>query len=265
MKLTIRNLDFKYNHREVLKNIDFTEENGNLICVLGRNGVGKSTLFKCILGLLSNYNGYIEVNGKDIKKMSEKEIASNISYIPQSHDSLFKFSVIDMVLMGTTSSLRGFSCPSIKHKKIAMEALKTLNIEHLANRTYSHLSGGEQQLVLISRAIAQQGKILIMDEPCSNLDYGNQIQVMKKVRELASKGYLIVQSTHNPDHAFLFADKVLVILDGSVRDYGNPREILTEELLEEVYGIPIELLSIKQSEYKICIPKEEGENYVGVI
>ncbi|MBB6625054.1 ABC transporter ATP-binding protein [Clostridium gasigenes] len=264
MELIIKNLSFGYHYSQVLKNINFKASEGNLVCILGKNGVGKSTLFKCVLGLLSGYKGSIEVDGKDIKTMCEQELASKVAYIPQSHNSTFNFSVMDMVLMGTTSRLGRFGCPGHKEKKIVLEALKSLNIEHLINRNYSKLSGGEQQLVLIARAISQQAKILIMDEPCANLDYGNQIQVMKKVKELSGKGYLIIQSTHNPDHALLFADKVLAIVDGAIVAYGKTEETITEKLLEKIYGISISLLNVENSKYKICIPKE-GIEYVAII
>ncbi len=254
MELTIKKLEFSYHCFPVLKGIDFSFDRGELICVLGKNGAGKSTLFRCMLGLLKGYQGEILIDGKDRRRFSEKELAKRIAYIPQSHDTAFAFSVLDMVMMGTTSSLPRFAGPGKKEKEKAVKALELLNILNLKDCIYGHISGGEQQLVLIARAIAQDAKILIMDEPCSSLDYGNQIRVMGELRTLAEKGYLIVQSTHNPEHVFYFAHKVMVMMDGRIKALGIPEEVMTKELLEAVYDISIEILEDKESGKKMCMP-----------
>ena len=231
MTLEVRDLYFSYKTANVLKGISFDVSEGTLLCVLGRNGAGKSTLFRCILGLLKGYEGNVLIDGIKAETLSPKELSCKISYIPQNHSTAFSFSVLDMVMMGTTTRLNQFGNPGKKERVLAETALEMMNIRHLKERNFSNISGGEQQLVLIARAIAQQTKIIIMDEPCSNLDYGNQIKVMKAVKNLAKQGYLVIQSTHNPEHVFLFADEVLVILDGKVEAKGSA-EILTEELLK---------------------------------
>ena len=241
MGLVVENLTFSYRCFPVLKGVDFSVEAGNLVCMLGKNGAGKSTLFRCILGLLKGYQGKITVDGVDLRTLKEKDMARKIAYIPQNHDQAFAFSVLDMVMMGTTSSLQGFQNPGKEQREAAFDALKTMRIEAMAERSYAHLSGGEQQLVLIARAIAQQAGILIMDEPCANLDYGNQARVMEELKRLSREGYLIVQSTHSPDQAFLYADQAAVLSDGVIRAFGKPEEVLTEALLEAMYGIPVRL------------------------
>lgn len=258
MTMEVRNLSFAYAAESVLKGISFAAKKGSLLCVLGKNGTGKSTMFRCILGLLKGYGGEILIDGMRTKALSAKELAAKVSYIPQHHQTTFSFSVLDMVMMGTTIQLRAFSGPGEKQKEVAKEALEMVNIGHLARRNFSRISGGEQQLALIARAIAQQAKIIIMDEPCSNLDYGNQIRVMKAVKDLSRKGYLIIQSTHNPEHVFLFADEVLVMMDGKAKAKGEPRDILTEKMLYELYGIQVSLYEIQQRKLKFCIP-DEGE------
>ncbi len=255
MGLLVEELTFGYHCFSVLKGVDLAVEPGNLVCVLGKNGAGKSTLFRCILGLLKGYGGRVLVDGTDVRTLKERELARKIAYIPQNHDSAFAFSVLDMVLMGTTSSMRGFSSPGKEQREKAMEALALVHMEHMAHRSYGHISGGEQQLVLIARAIAQQAGILIMDEPCANLDYGNQARVMEELKRLAGKGYLIVQSTHSPDQAFLYADQAAVLLDGKVQAFGKPGEVLTEELLQTLYGIPIRL--IEAGDRKLCMPENK--------
>lgn len=256
MTVEVKGLSFSYRTAEVLKGISFDASEGTLLCVLGKNGAGKSTLFRCILGLLKGYGGDILIDGIPACTLSARELAKKISYIPQNHSTVFSFSVLDMVMMGTTAQLGSFENPGKKERSAAEAALEMMNIRHLKNRNFCSISGGEQQMVLIARAIAQQTKILIMDEPCSNLDYGNQIKVMKAVKNLAKQGYLIIQSTHNPEHVFLFADEVLVILEGKVEAKGYAEEILTEDLLERIYGINVNLHNIAGRHLKLCVPDE---------
>lgn len=254
MELTVKDLEFGYHCFPVLKGINFSFNKGELVCVLGKNGAGKSTLFRCMLGLLKGYHGEILIDGRERRHFSERELAGRIAYIPQNHDTAFSFSVLDMVLMGTTASLPRFASPGQKEKEKALNALKLLRIDGLKDRIFGQISGGEQQLVLIARAIAQEVKILVMDEPCSSLDYGNQIRVMEELRALSKKGYLIVQSTHNPEHVFYFAHKALVMMDGKIAAFGEPDKILTKELLEGVYQVPIEIYEDLKSGKKVCMP-----------
>nr|WP_314463236.1 ABC transporter ATP-binding protein [uncultured Clostridium sp.] len=258
MELMIKNLEFSYQKHPVLKKTSFAFEGGQLICLLGKNGAGKSTLFRCILGFLRGFHGTIVIDEIKQEDYTERELAKKIAYIPQNHDSVFAFPVIDMVMMGTAASLPLFGSPGKRERKKAAEALEMLGIEGLKDRIYSQLSGGEQQLVLISRAIAQEAGILLLDEPCASLDYGNQIRVMNALRYLSKKGYLIVMSTHNPEHAFYFADQAMVIMEGAVAALGEPAEVLTKELLENLYQVPIDIYEDGTSGRKICMPGEEN-------
>lgn len=255
MNLSVHSLYFSYDTAPLLRDIHFSLDTGSFVCVLGKNGAGKSTLFQCILNLQKNYTGRISLDGQDVKIFKEKELAKSIAYIPQLHKQSFAFSVFDTVLMGTAASLSPFSTPKEKQKETAMEALRIMGIEKYASRSFSHLSGGEQQMVLIARALAQKAPILIMDEPCSNLDYGNQIRLLKKLKQLSALGYLVLLSTHNPEHAFLFADKVLVLHEGNAIALGKPQEVLTASLLEEIYNVPIHLYTSSDIPQPICIPK----------
>ncbi|MGO5053072.1 ABC transporter ATP-binding protein [Lachnospiraceae bacterium LCP25S3_G4] len=259
MSLQVEDLRFSYRGWQVLKGVSFCLKQGNLVCILGKNGAGKSTLFRCILSMLSNYKGTILVNKKNIKQCTIQELADSIAYIPQVHSAVYNFSVIDMVLMGTTASMGTFKTPGKKEYKRALEALQMAHIEYLEHRTFGHISGGEQQMVLIARAIAQQARILIMDEPCSSLDYGNQIRIMEMTKRLAEQGYLILQSTHNPEHALLYADQVMVLDEGVIRQFGEPNEVLTEDVLGHIYGIDISLCDIGWDNRKVCIPSQEAK------
>ena len=202
MSIDVAHLSFSYGSREILHDLSFSIPDGCLVNVLGPNGVGKSTLFRCILGLSPHYSGTILVNGKDLRALSVRERAREISYIPQSHAPVYDYEVVDVVLMATGNDLKMLATPGEAQLQRAHEALARIGIEHLAHRTYTQISGGEQQLVLIARALAQNAQTIIMDEPTSALDYGNTMRVLSCVRQLAREGLSIVQSTHNPDHAF---------------------------------------------------------------
>lgn len=257
MSISVENLSFAYGSHKVLHEISFEIPDGVLVNVLGPNGVGKSTLFRCILGLNNDYTGSVLVNGKDMKHLSIKERAREISYIPQSHAPVYDYEVLDVVLMATGSDLKMLSNPGCDQKRRAYEALERIGIEDFAHRTYTQISGGEQQLVLIARAIAQNAKTIVMDEPTSALDYGNTVRVLSCVKQLAREGMSIIQSTHNPDHAFLFSDKTLVIKDGKVEAYGTPYDVITSELISGLYSLEVEVNSLYGDRVRVCVPVHE--------
>lgn len=241
MTLCVENLSFAYGERAVLNDISFKANRGELVAVLGRNGAGKSTLFKLLLGSLIPSCGTLRLDGCDLTYLSARARARKIAYIPQVQSGVFTFTSLDVVLMGTTSSFGIFSMPSEKEQKRAQEAMEMLGVREFADRNFNELSGGEQQLVLIARALAQDASCLIMDEPTSNLDFGNQIKVMEVAEKLAREGYLVLLSTHNPQHAMQYADRVLLLEDGMLAADGHPRRVLDETLLSRVYGVPIVL------------------------
>ena len=242
MSISIEQLQFAYRARPVLQGVSFSAENGCLLAVLGPNGAGKTTLFRCILGLLSRYRGRILVDGMDARALSARELARRVAYIPQVHGQAFSYSVLEMVLMGMTYGISPLAAPKEKEAAAARAALARLGIEHLARVPFSQLSGGEQQLVLIARALAQAARTLVMDEPTASLDYGNQARVLEHARTLAREGYAVVLSTHNPQHALTYADVALALLDGRVAAYGPPAEVLDAALLYRLYGVRVEFL-----------------------
>lgn len=257
MSIEIKGLSFSYGRHEVLHDMSLSIPDATLVNVLGPNGVGKSTLFRCILGLNGRYEGSIFVNGKDMRTLSVKERAREISYIPQSHAPVYDYEVIDVVLMSTGTDLGMLRSPGRRHIERAYAALERIGIEYLAHRTYTQISGGEQQLVLIARALAQDARTIIMDEPTSALDYGNTVRVLSCVRQLAREGLSIVQSTHQPDQAFLYSDKTLVINDGRVFAYGDPKDVITKELVSAIYGVNVEVNSLYGDKVRVCVPVNE--------
>lgn len=261
MTLEVDNLTFSYgkNLDNVLRDVSFSANEGDLLAVLGPNGVGKSTMFRCILGFLRNYSGYVSLEGTDIKALDHKQIAKKIAYIPQSTYPVFNFTVLDVVLMGLTNQINLLSEPKQEHVDEAYAAMQSLGIGHLKNAGYGEISGGERQLALIARALVQKAKILIMDEPTANLDYGNQWRVMRRIVNLANEGYIIILSTHNPDHAFLYANRVLMIMNGMVIADGAPEDVMTADLIRDVYGVNVSIEDYEnvRRSHKICIPRDE--------
>lgn len=255
MSIEVVNLSFGYGDRPVLDGINFKTQENQLVSILGPNGVGKSTLFNCILGLLKGYAGQVLLNGMDSKNLSIKEMAELVAFIPQSHYPSFNYSVSDIVLMGTTVQVSVFSKPGKKQLKLVEAALERLGISYLRDRGYTQISGGERQLVLMARALVQETRILILDEPTANLDYGNQIRVMTQIKSLAGEGYTIIQSTHNPDQTFLFSDVVMAMKDGKIVAYGLPGDIFTEELIRNLYAAEVKIQSLYEDKIRVCIPK----------
>jgi iron complex transport system ATP-binding protein len=257
--LEVINLDFAYKKEKILKNISFELDYGQSVCVLGKNGVGKSTLFKCLLNMLQPTNGTILLDGHELRSFSRSQLSQLISYIPQKQKNYVHFTVFEMVLMGTTARLKAYQQPGKAEHELAEAALAQLSITHLEHQIFSEISGGEQQLVIIARSVAQQSKIIIMDEPCANLDYGNQIMVLEMIRTLSKQGYLIIQATHDPNHALQYADKVLIIQEGALFVQGPPKTVLTGQQLEEIYQVPVTLYEIKTSGEWVCLPKKTGD------
>ena len=262
MSVRVNHLSFAYDKHSplVLNDISFSVKEGDLLAVLGPNGVGKSTMFRCILGFLNKYNGEILMNDVNIKTLTHKQIAKQIAYIPQSTHPVFNYSVLDVVLMGVTNQVSLLSAPNQAHINQAYAAMESLGIGHLRDAGYGEISGGERQLALIARALVQKAKILIMDEPTANLDYGNQFRVMCRISDLAKEGYIIILSTHNPDHAFLYANRVLMIQGGKVIADGRPDEVLDAKLIKDVYGVDVHIEEFQSNtrHHKLCIPVEGG-------
>jgi len=267
MRLQVENLCFAYGDTEILKSVSFTAQSGQLVSVLGPNGVGKSTLFRCMLGLLRPSRGRAQIAGEDFSKnlfrLPAAELARWIAYLPQAHAPAFHFTVFDTVLMGTTAQTGLFASPGTAQKKQALQALEYLGIAHLKDRGYRNISGGEQQLVRLARAIAQQARILVMDEPSANLDFGNRLRVLQTARKLADGGYAVIQSTHDPDQAYRYSDRILALHAGEVLAWGRPQETICAPVLSRLYGVDVEVCSLQQDRIRVCVPVEgkgQGEN-----
>ena len=236
--LELKDLRFSYGERPVLAGVDLRVEPGELVFLLGANGAGKTTLFRCILGLLPGYTGQILLDGAPVSGLSPRALAGKIAYIPQAYHPVFPYTVLDMVLMGANHRIGVFSAPGQRERELAMDALSQLGMADAAGRSFQQLSGGEQQLVLIARALTQQARILLMDEPTSSLDFGNQVRVLERISALAWQGYTVLLSCHNPQHAMLYAQRVIALHDGRVAADGPPASALSPELIRMLYHVP---------------------------
>ena len=254
MSIEVKNLSFSYGTRPVLQDISFRVEPGEFLSILGPNGVGKSTLFRCMLGLLSGYTGQVLVDGVDARQFSPREAARHIAYIPQSSRSIFNYSVFNIILMGRTSGLGTFRSPGKKDRELCRWAMEKVGITHLQNRCFHRLSGGEQQLVLIARALVQQAPVLMLDEPTANLDFGNQLLVLEQAKSLAQEGYTVIQTTHHPEQSYLYSDRILAIQEGRVLTEGTPKEVLTEDTIRALYGVDVQIVSLYHDSARICLP-----------
>lgn len=259
MSIEVKCLSFSYGDHAVLHDISFSVGKGEFLSILGPNGVGKSTLFRCILGLLSGYTGIVTVDGIDARTLSIREAARHIAYIPQSSRPVFNYSVFDIVLMGTTSDLAPFRSPSKAGNERCAWALEKVGISHLSHRCYHRLSGGEQQLVMIARALVQNAPCLMLDEPTANLDFGNQLLVLEQAKSLTREGYTVIQTAHHPEQSYMFSDRILAIQKGRILTQGTPAQVLTEQTMRALYGVDVEIVSLYQDKARICIPRNIKE------
>lgn len=251
--LETRKLGIGYPGHAVGRNIDLQIEPGQVLCLLGPNGGGKTTLFKTMLGLLSPQAGEVRLNGAPLTGLPRTEVARRIAYVPQAHTAHFPYRVLDMVLMGRTAHLGQFATPGPHDRERAHEALETLGIEDLADHEYTKISGGQRQLALVARALAQDSPTLVMDEPTASLDFGNQVIVLEQIRQLAKTGLSIVLSTHDPDHAFACADRVAILAGGRIAAHGTPAKVVTAKRLREVYGVDVRIEKLPGGQ-TVCAP-----------
>jgi iron complex transport system ATP-binding protein len=253
MRLEARDLAIGYPRHLVGSGINLSLGAGEVLCLLGPNGAGKTTLFRTLLGLQPALGGSVEVGGVRLTKLRPAEIAQRLAYVPQAHVTEFSYSVLDVVLMGRTARLKPFASPGPVDENIALDKLGELGIADLAGRDYTGISGGQRQLVLIARALAQEAPILVLDEPTASLDFGNQALVLARVRELGQRGFGIVLSTHDPDHALMVSTRTAIIADGGLKAFGPPAEVVTAEMLSAIYRTQV-LVEQTPSGHRVCVP-----------
>lgn len=237
-----------YENVDIVRDVSFSLESREVLCLLGPNGVGKTTLFKSLLGFLPLHGGQVLMDGEPFDYNDCKKQAALIGYVPQLHEPPFPFQVLDVVVMGGIANMNIFSGPTREEYKKAENILEMLNVSFLSDKVYTEISGGERQMVLIARALMQEPKFLMMDEPTSNLDFGNQMRVLQQVRMLAKKGMGIIMTSHFPDHAFMCCTKAAVMCRDTSFKVGSVAETITEETLQKAYGIRVKIANVDVQE-----------------
>lgn len=235
--LELQALRTGHGRRVVSESVDLSIGAGEVLCLLGPNGCGKTTLFRTVLGLLPPLAGRVLVQGQAVQHWPRAEFARRVGYVPQAQAGVFAFEALDMVLMGRAARLPLLARPSAADKAMALACMERLQIAHLAARRYTELSGGERQLVLIARALAQEPALLVMDEPTASLDFGNQIRVLEQIAVLRAQGMAVLLSTHQPEHGLRVADRMALLGRGKLLAVGEPAAVATPRALAELYGV----------------------------
>ena len=262
MSIKITNLNFSYGAKQVLRDVCLSIEPAQTLSILGPNGAGKTTLLNIVAGLLKPPADSITYNGKSINSFNPQQMARLVGYVPQFIVPTFDYSVIDYVVTGCAPQIGTFQRPGPAHYEAAMQSICKMGIEHLAEKSYKQISGGERQQVSIARVLTQCPAYILMDEPTSHLDYGNQIRVLKMIKQLANSGFGVVFTTHNPDQALLIGGKAVVIGREGNLTFGSSNELITETFLSELYGTRLRVSTLEDTGRKICFApslNDEGD------
>jgi iron complex transport system ATP-binding protein len=244
VKLTVTDASFSYDSDFSLRNISFKMDSGEICCLLGSNASGKTTLIKLIAQLVGPGSGEVAFNGIDLLTLRPNELAKLIAYVPQIHLAAFPYKVIDMILMGRNPYVGHFSAPKKEDLEKCIAVLSTLGLENLQNRLYTEISGGQQKLVLIARALAQETPFILLDEPTAHLDIRNSLLILNKIKQLVrEKKMVVLMALHDPNEALLVANKVVMLKDGRIIAEGIPKNVLTPEIIKEVYDVRVEIIS----------------------
>ena len=256
--IEIRSAGFSYGEQAVFSGVDLDVYPGEVLTILGPNGCGKSTLLRCIGGALALKQGTVRFENLDLSILDVRARARKVALLFQDHTPSFPYPVLDVVSMGRTPYLSAFGAPSAQDIAIAEEALEQVGMSHLKQRPYTELSGGERQLVLLARTLAQQPAVILLDEPTAHLDFKNQVRSLQQIGALAERGVTMIMTTHDPNQAFLFPGRAALMRPGGTLVVGPPPEVITDESLSAAYGIGVAVLSIERrdglGELQFCTP-----------
>jgi iron complex transport system ATP-binding protein len=261
--ISLKGGKFSYGEKPIFSELNLEVHQDEVLCILGANGCGKTTLLRCLSGSLQLNEGKVHLGDTDIHTMKIDAVAKKIGFVFQEHAAPFPFSVLEVVRMGRAPHMKLFATPSAKDTEIAEEKLNLVGMSHLRDKPYTQISGGERQLVLIARTMAQEPKIILMDEPTSHLDFRNQTIVLQMINRLAENGLAILMTSHLPDHALLFSSKVALMKEGRFVQVGKPSEVMTEDTLREIYGLDIKMVNITDPDsgdkLKIVLPRRQNK------
>ena len=255
MIYSIQGLRYTYpgTSRAVLKDVNMTLREGEILSILGPNGAGKTTLLDCMVKLLTPDSGEIFIRGTDIRNMDARKVASVVGYVPQTHVPVFVYTVLNFVIMGRAPKIGILKRPNEEDEDAAFKALEMLSIAHLANRPYTDISGGERQLAVIARAIARNPSAILFDEPTAHLDYGNQHRILRLLQSMAQRGFSVVITTHNPDHAILLGGSVAIIDRDGYLALGESHDVITEARLINLYRTNLRITYVPEVSRTVCV------------
>lgn len=252
---SLRGVDFGYRGARgpgVLQGLDLDIPAGGVVALLGPNGSGKTSLLRLLLGHARPQRGQVLLRGRSLAEQGARSIARQLAYVPQNHRAVFPYQVREVVLMGRLAhgGLLGGYGPA--DRQAAQRAMEAVGVAHLALRPYAELSGGEQKLTLVARALAQAPQAFVLDEPANHLDFGNQARLLDRLARLADQGRTVIFSTHNPDHALRLAQRAVLLRGGRILDDGPPERVLTPSSLEALYGLPLDIVTLADGR-RICL------------
>jgi iron complex transport system ATP-binding protein len=242
MMLAAQDVSFAYRGRPVLDGASLALQAGGVTCLLGANGAGKSTLLRIMLGLQRPSHGEVVLDGVPLRQWRRRALARQVAYVPQAHVAPFPYTVRQVVAMGRLPLTGTFRAPGRADHQRVDEVLAQLGIADLAGRSYTEISGGQRQLALIGRALAQEARLLVMDEPLTGLDYGNQLRLLERLGRLARDGHGVLMTTHDPNPLFASCDTVALLVDGRVIATGPPAQVLTPQAMAQLYGVQVQRL-----------------------
>lgn len=255
--IEVQNLSFAYSGRVVLDGISFAVERGVICGLLGPNGSGKTTLLKCINGLRTPMDGQVMIDGAPIDSMTRQGIASKVSVVPQQANIVFPFKAIELVIMGKCPELEHWQSPQEADYVRAETLMESLGIGHLAYRRVTEISGGERQLVLITRAVFQGADIMLLDEPTAHLDYRNQFAILRLVTGVArEKGLTVIITLHDPNLAFHYCNKIVLLKEGRIVSMGNASATFQEGILSELYDMDISIADVSERDCRVVLPSD---------
>lgn len=257
MALTLDNVSCGYTRQPVLREVTLSLDEGEFLCLLGPNGSGKTALLKTLAGILPPLAGEIRLDGRRWGDWPVRARAARLAYVPQAHAPLFAFRVLDVVAMGRTARWPLWAGPGASDWRAAETALAAVEMESFAERRYTELSGGERQMVLVARALAQEARFLVLDEPASSLDFGNQVRMLQTLRRLVREGFGVLMATHHPEHALRCATRVAVVGSGRLAPAQTPAEALTADRLESIYRVPFVVAHLTDrigQPFPLCAP-----------
>lgn len=258
LNYSVKNLSFQWDQaRKVFSEVTFSLKKGEVLCIIGPNGTGKSTLLRCMINLLRPCAGDVYVHGEHISEIDRLTLARKIAFVPQGYDVTFPYSIMEYVLMGRAPFISPFSSPKKEDIQVALNAIKEVGISHLIHKHINEISGGEHQMALIARALAQNPEFLLLDEPTSHLDFGNQMQILDLIERLRNRGISIVMTSHYPDHAIIVSDLVAIMHNGGITSIGPVEEVITGESLKATYNIDVLVEYIEVAGRKVCIPMKK--------